>query len=232
MARIVVPGAAYHITHRGNRREPVFFDDADREYYLYWMRRCAEDCGVEVWAYCLMSNHVHLVATGREPDSLSKTMARAHRRQARWINLQRGWSGHLWANRFHSSLLDEVHLRNAIRYVELNPVRAGLVARAEDYRWSSARFHCFGAEDLLVSTALGYVTDGMQWAEWLAEGLPGGMAETLRRNTATGRPTADPDYVRLLERRLARTIQPRRRGRKTATKQGQLPNSKVAGEIG
>jgi len=178
-----------------------------------------------------MSNHVHLVLTGREPDSLSKTMGRAHRRHARWVNLRHGWSGHLWANRFHSSLLDEIHLRNAICYVELNPVRAGMVTRAEDYRWSSARFHCFGAEDRLVSTTLGYVTDGRQWAEWLSEGLPDAAAGTLRRNTATGRPSADPDYVRLLEKRLSRTIHPRRRGRRPAGKEGQLPYFQAAGEI-
>jgi putative transposase len=231
MARIVVPGAAYHVTHRGNRREPVFFDEADREYYLHWLRACAEACGVEVWAYCLMPNHVHLVVTGREPDSLAKTMGRTHRRHARWINLQHGWSGHLWANRFHSSLLDDVHLRNAIRYVELNPVRAGIVARAPDYPWSSARFHCLGADDPLVTHALGYVTDGLQWAQWLAEGLPDAAVEALRRNTATGRPTADPEYVRLLERRLARSIHPRRRGRKSE-KRGQLPNLRSAGGNG
>jgi putative transposase len=211
MARIVAPGGAYHVTHRGNRREAVFFDDSDRESYRHGLKSDSELFGVEIWAYCLMTNHVHLVVTSPEPDSLGKIIGRAHRRHACRINKRHGWSGHLWANRFHSSLLDEIHLRNAVRYVELNPVRAGLVARAEDYPWSSARSHCGGAEDPLLSRRRIALTAGASWSAWLAEGLSDAELELIRDNTSTGRPTAVPEAIRWLERHLERTIQPRRR---------------------
>ncbi len=211
IARVIVPGCWYHITHRGNRREAVFFDDADRFYYRHWLHHHAEQYGVEVAAYCLMTNHVHIVATARASNSLAKAMGRAHARHALWINRRQGWSGHLWANRFHSTLLDERHLLNAIRYVELNPVRAGLAARAEDYRWSSAPAHCFGTEDPLLGAAALDLPGAAAWSDWLAEGLAPADLDLLRRNTATGRPTGTVDFVRELERQLRRPLALRRR---------------------
>ncbi len=193
----------YHITHRGNRRQPVFFDDADREYYRHWLRRDATKWGLDIWAYCLMTNHIHLVVTANSSYSLRKVLGRAQSRHARWVNRRRGWSGHLWEDRFHSSLLDEAHFHNAVQYVELNPVRAGIVARAESYQWSSARSHCLGVDDPLLS---GVIAPQPGWSAWLEKGLPAADIEQLRLNTSTGRPTAAPEFVKDLEARLRRKL--------------------------
>lgn len=114
-ARVVVPGVAYHITHRGNRREAVFFDDEDRHVYLALLREYTERYGLAVWAYCLMTNHIHLIAVPQSEGSMALAMGRAHMRYARWLNRKRGWCGHLWANRYFSSALDDEHLWRAVR---------------------------------------------------------------------------------------------------------------------
>lgn len=213
IARIVLPGCAYHLTHRGNRRAPVFFEAADREYYLHWLLRDAQRWELEIWAYCLMTNHIHLVVTPHAQRSLARVMGRSQSRYAKRINRRYGWSGHLWEDRFHSSLLDERHFPNAVRYVELNPVRAGLVWTAEDYRWSSASAHCRGTADRLVSEAPpGLVAVG-EWSCWLSAGIPSSEAEFLRRNTYAGRPSAEPDFLRRLEQRLGWSLAVKPRGR-------------------
>jgi len=142
LARVVVPQIPYHITHRGNRRGRVFIDDADREAYLAFLERYCHAHGLHVWAWCLMGNHIHLVAWPEHQNSIARALGNAHGKYAQWFNGQHSLSGHVWANRFYSAPLDEEHLWAAARYVELNPVRADLVSQAEHYGWSSASMHC------------------------------------------------------------------------------------------
>ena len=124
LARIVVPGMPHHVTQRGNRWQPTFFAEEDYAAYLELMsERCREE-GVEIWAYCLMPNHVHLIAVPKREDSLRRAIGEAHRRYTRRVNLREGWRGHLWQERFSSFVLDEPYLLTSARYVELNPVRA------------------------------------------------------------------------------------------------------------
>lgn len=141
LARVAVSDQPYHVTHRGNRRGQVFFSDADRRAYLEDLARCAAHAGLDIWGYCLMTNHIHLLVVPRRPESMARGLGRAQQRHARRIHAAQGWSGHLWANRFFSTPLDPSHLWTAIKYIEINPVRAGLATRAEDYAWSSARAH-------------------------------------------------------------------------------------------
>ena len=150
-ARVVIPDCPHHITHRGNRREDVFFTPQDRDIYRSLLGDYADRHALRIIAYCLMTNHIHLVAIPALENSLAKSVGLAHRRYSRFINKQREWTGHIWANRFFSTPLDEPHTLACIKYVELNPVRAGLVSRAEDYPWSSARSHAFGIADPLLS---------------------------------------------------------------------------------
>jgi REP-associated tyrosine transposase len=150
LARIVAPGLAHHITQRGNRRQQTFFGDEDYQTYLELM---AQWCGAhqfEIWAYCLMSNHVHLIAVPQTADGRNRAIGEAHRRYTRMINFREGWRGHLWQRRFSSCVLDEPYLLTASRYVELNPLRAGLVEAPGRYRWSSAAAHVRGKDDTLV----------------------------------------------------------------------------------
>ena len=137
-ARVVAPGCWHHVTQRGNRRQTVFFSDDDRAVYLRLLGLECGRHGVRIAGYCLLSNHVHVVAIPSAEDSMAKAFGRAHVGYARWLNVRRGETGHVWQNRYFSCPLDERHRWEALRYVELNPVRAGLVKEASEYRWSSA----------------------------------------------------------------------------------------------
>lgn len=144
LARIVIPNVPHHVTQRGNRRERTFFEDADYKRYRTMLGDAARRAGAEVWAYCLMPNHVHLIVVPPDEDGLRRTFADAHRRYTGLINARHQWTGHLWQGRFGAVAMDEAHLMAAARYVALNPVRAGLVKHARDWPWSSVRAHLRG----------------------------------------------------------------------------------------
>jgi len=167
MARLVVPGLPHHITQRGSRRQRTFFDESDYIDYLDLLREFKVTAGVSIWSYCLMPNHVHLIAIPEHENSLAKRLRVVHHRHARRVNAVHGWRGHLWQERFHSFVMDEPHLLAAVRYVELNPLRAGLCSRPEDWRWSSVRAHLHGESDGIVDVRpmQELVND---WREYLA----------------------------------------------------------------
>jgi len=127
LARVVAPGIPHHITQRGNRRQPVFLKEDDYRSYLQLMSQWCSKWRVSVWAYCLMPNHVHLIATPETEDGLARAIGEAHRRYTRMINFRENWRGYLWQGRFASYPLDEKYLLAAMRYIELNPVQARLV---------------------------------------------------------------------------------------------------------
>ena len=214
IARVIAPGMPYHVTHRGNHRSDVFFENADRERYLALLAQHSKLYGMEVWAYCLMTNHVHLIVVGQESHSLARAIGFSHMRYSRSVNQRFGWTGHLWANRFYSTALDGSHLWEAVRYVERNPVRAGLSARAEDYAWSSARAHVMREASALLAETRPFPGPVEDWSEWLA--MPGdeSVVETIRRNTCTGRPSGSESFVKQLEERLHRLLRPMKAGRK------------------
>ncbi|MDK1022419.1 MAG: transposase, partial [Candidatus Hydrogenedentes bacterium] len=151
MARIVVPGFPHHVTQRGNRRADIFESDAVRGAYLRFLKTYCAKRGVSVWAYCLMTNHVHLVVVPQEGASLGTALHDTHTVYAMYFNSRTGFSGHVWQGRFFSCPLDESHHWAAVRYIEQNPVRAGIVDRAEDYPWSSAAAHCGRRSDAVLS---------------------------------------------------------------------------------
>ena len=148
IARVVVPGCWHHITQRGNRRQSVFFEDADYTLYLQLLAHHTRRCAVRIVGYCLMGNHVHLIAIPPAETALAKSLGRAHVDYARWLNLRRGETGHVWQNRFFSCPMDDWHQWEALRYVECNPVRAGMVSEAPEWRWSSAEAHTSGVDQI------------------------------------------------------------------------------------
>jgi putative transposase len=160
-----------------------------------------------------MSNHIHIVAVPREADSLVRALKPLHVRYAQWINRRRGWTGHLWQARFYSSVLDENYLWTAVKYVERNPVRAKLVRRAEEYRWSSAAAHCDRRTDSLLSPDLPLLAEIADWSEWLREGEDRETVDILRRNTERGIPCGSEGFVNKLEKRLKRFLRFRPIGR-------------------
>src|SRR5271157_5975616 len=153
LARVIAPGMPHHVTQRGNRRQQTFFGEEDYQHYLELISRFCRAEQVAIWAYCLMPNHVHLIVVSQSAESLRRAIGEAHRRYTRWINFREGWRGHLWQGRFASFVMDEDHLLTAARYVELNPVRAGLVQAPSRYRWSSAAAYLRGRDDALVQVA-------------------------------------------------------------------------------
>ncbi|MCK4623817.1 MAG: transposase, partial [Phycisphaerae bacterium] len=191
LARIVVPDIPHHLTQRGNRREDIFFNEADRQKYLLLLKDQCELYRLEVWAYCLMTNHVHLVVVPKTADALGQAMRRMNSQYAAYVNQRQGLCGHLWQGRFFSCPLDERHFWSAVRYVERNPVRAGLVERAEEYPWSSAAAHCGMRKDSLVSGDLEKSDHVGDWQGWLLDEEEADV-ERLRRHTKTGRPCGMP----------------------------------------
>ena len=135
LPRLVFPGLPHHVTQRGNRRGPTFFEEGDYALYCDLLGAAAAKAEAEIWCYCLMPNHVHVIVVPSDEDGLRRTFADAHRRYTGFINARQRWTGHLWQGRFGAVVMDEAHLANAVRYVSLNPVRARLVGHASDWRW-------------------------------------------------------------------------------------------------
>jgi putative transposase len=215
-ARTVFAGEPHHITQRGNRREDIFYTDEDRITYLSWLKEYCQKHKVEILAYCLMTNHIHLIALPKTEDGLQSVLKPLHMRYAQRFNRQRGWQGHVWQGRYFSSVLDEHYLWNAIRYVERNPVRAKMVRRAENYTWSSAAAHCGVQEDTVLTTKV-YWRKQFEaigdWSAWLAEGDLEIEMATIRRNVEKGLPCGSDRFIRKLEKRVGRILQYRPLGR-------------------
>jgi putative transposase len=194
-ARIVIPGIPHHITQRGNRRQRVFFSDDDKALYLRLFSKWAEKSGLIVWAYCLMDNHVHHVAVPFKEASLAGAIGQTHKAYTKVINEREGWRGFLWQGRFSSYPMDDPYLYRAMRYDELNPVRAKIVENATEYNWSSARAHVFGeANPLLARTPLGM--NGQEWAIYLREGLIKSEIRLFRDHSGSTTPLGDEDFFR------------------------------------
>ena len=213
LARVVMEGVPHHVTQRGNRRQTVFFSEDDYAAYLALLAEACRAADVAVWAYCLMPNHVHLILVPSDANGLRAALSEAHRRYSRRINFREGWRGYLWQGRFASAPMDEDHLMAAARYVELNPVRARLCARAEEWPWSSARAHLAGRDDGVVRTAPLLEREG-RWAEFLEAGLPPVQHEAIRAAERTGRPLGSADFIKGLETSLGRPLARRKPGRK------------------
>lgn len=211
-ARIVVPGIAHHVTQRGNRRQQTFFCEADYCRYIELVGEGCRNSGVDVLAWCLMPNHVHLVLVPPSPDSLGSALALAHRSYTWVVNRRNGWQGHLWQNRFFSCPMDEEHTMKVVRYVELNPVRARLVEVPQSWRWSRARARIMGMPDPLVGGNKA-LPPCEGWAEFLAAGLAEDEIELIRSHQSAERPLGSKAFLARIEAETGRSLRQRSRGR-------------------
>lgn len=212
IARVIIPDTAHHITQRGNRRQKAFFRDSDYAKYLSILKEFTDKNRVEVWAYCLMPNHVHLIAVPRDMTGLTRAISEVHRRYTFIINRREGWSGHLWQGRFSSTPMDDAHLLMACRYVEQNPVRAGLCSGPEKWRWSSARCHLGLADDPVVSPSDILASFSEEWMAFL-EYYPGAEeGQLFRKHESSGRPLGDNQFILKCESLLGRSLRPGKRG--------------------
>jgi putative transposase len=233
LARVVVPGHPHHVTQRGNGRARTFFEDGDYALYRDLLAEHCRAAGVEVWAWCLMPNHVHLILVPSDSDGLRRARksgppdlriimrirgkprmrARVHRRYAGIVQARRKRTGHFWQGRFGAVVMDEPHLAAALRYVSLNPVRARLVERAQDWRWSSTRAHLRAKDDGI--TALAPIRDRFaDFADLLASHDDAEAVARLRAAESIGRPLGDDRFVSRIERLTRRRLKPLKRGPK------------------
>jgi putative transposase len=229
LARMVAVGVAHHVTQRGNARRFILERDADRFVYLDLLFHSIELHCLALIGYCLMSNHIHLIVVPGKPDSLARALKDTHGRYAAYWNASHHSSGHVWQGRFYSCLLDEAHLWEALRYAELNPVRAGLVAKAESWGWSSASAHCgtsppnahLAMEPWQARWAV------KEWQSFLAGEQAQSQLTAIRNSTYTGRPLGTTEFIRSLERDTNRSLTVHKRGRPRKTnmdeKQATIP---------
>jgi REP-associated tyrosine transposase len=214
--RVFFPDVPHHLTQRGNHRGRTFISPGDHEAYLRLLSDNARKYSVEVVAYCLMPNHVHLVAIPSTASGIQEVLKAVHGQYAQRINRMLSLKGHLWQGRYFSSPLDSNYFRNAVRYVELNPVRARLAVKAEEYEWSSAAAHCGLRPDVIVDTRPRSIVfaDVDDWAQWLAAGLPDECLEAVRSRSSRNLPCGSEDFIDELERVAGCALRHRNAGRR------------------
>ena len=214
LARVVIPGVPHHVTQRGNGRARTFFSANDYELYLALLARHCAAAGVGIWAWVLMPNHVHLILTPRDADGLRRALSKVHRAYAGHVHARRKRTGHFWQGRFGCVAMDEAHLGAALRYVTLNPVRAKLVKRATDWRWSSVHAQLGKPETPPVTDTAPVRARYPDFAALIDLGEDEDMSEALRRSETIGRPLGDPRFLARLERFTGRSLKPGKRGPK------------------
>ncbi|MFA5515053.1 MAG: transposase [Desulfuromonadales bacterium] len=214
IARIIAPGYPHHVTQRGNNRAVVFFDNEDRQTYLKLLSDYARKHAFQIWAYCLMDNHVHLLAVPETETALARGVGLTNQVYTQYLNRKLKQSGRVWQNRFFSCIVEnQQYLWAVARYIERNPLKAGLAEKPEDYRWSSARAHLAGAADPVLGDS--------SWLDPSERGAYAGfvlsedddMDNGIRKATRTGRPFGSESFVDMLEYQLNQKLKPRKAGR-------------------
>ncbi len=211
-ARIVCIGVPYHVTQRGNFRMDIFEEDADREKYLEFFKQYKEQFKVKVYAWCLMSNHVHFIVEPTTEKGLAELFKFTHMRYSQYFNRKKGAHGHLWQGRFFSCALDNDHLYEAMRYVELNPLRAGIVQRIDGYSWSSVKEHLNGKGKMTLDAVTNYLEID-DWKEYLREKGDDELINNIRKRTKIGKPLGDAKFIKKMEKLSGKKFTFRKNGR-------------------
>jgi len=214
IARIIAPGYPHHVTQRGNNRAQVFFDNEDRQTYVGLLAKYAQKYSLQIWAWCLMDNHVHLLVVPENETSLARGIGLTNMVYTQCLNRKLRQSGRIWQNRFFSCVVENnEYLWSVVRYIERNPLKVGLAVRVEDYRWSSAKAHLSGAKDDLLTQP-----------DWLDASARADYAyfisvedeeqnNAIRKATRTGRLFGSEGFIDNLEYELNRQIRNRKAGR-------------------
>lgn len=220
-ARISVPGVAWHVVQRGHNRSTCFFDRQDRQYYMEQLQihAAAYDCAVH--AYCLMTNHIHLLITPASADCASNLMKRLGQNYTQYVNRRYQRSGSMWEGRFKSCIAqDEGYALNCYRYIELNPVRSGLVQNPGDYAWSSFACNALGRDEVLISPHSSYLGLGatrssraQAYRAQVACGLDKDVSTRIRAATDGNYVFGNNDFQQEVESTLGRRVTPARAGR-------------------
>jgi putative transposase len=215
--RVVVPEFPHHIIQRGNRHQKVFFNKDDYSKYLELLASYSHQFKVDIVAYCLMPNHVHLIATPHKDGNLAQAIGETHRNYTRFINSRERWQGYLWQGRFLSYVLDERYLLAVTRYILLNPIKAGIVKKPWDYKWASTRYHMMIASSSLVKDNL--LRELIEnWKDFLNTASDDNDIRLLQLHERTGRPLGDNSFIEKLESLLKITLKKKRAGRRKKEK--------------
>ena len=206
IARIVVPDVPHHIIQRGNRSQQVFFNDNDKLFYLKLASEFAQKEKMDIWAYCLMDNHVHMIVVPHTEQSLANVFCNVHCKYTRRINSRYDWKGFLWQGRFISFPMDDRYTFSAVRYVERNPVRAGIVCKAEDYQWSSAFYHVSGIKNEFLLNDEPIKNEISDWKSYLSSNENVEDIKCIRNNCKNGLPLGDLDFIKNIESLMGRVL--------------------------
>jgi putative transposase len=213
IARLVLPAYPHHVTQRGNYQQEVFKTRIDYEFYIRLLKKYIKEYSLSILSFCLMPNHVHFICVPGHKESLANTFKITHMLYAQYLNKKNNLKGHLWQGRFFSSILHERYLYAALRYVENNPVRAGLVKVSWEWKWSSARTHIRGETSGLPLGDISQFIEIKNWVDYLTESEDRLLIETLKKNTVIGRPSIDANFVPSLEKNLGVKLRYSKRGR-------------------
>ena len=213
LARSTIIGYPHHVVQRGNYDQLVFETEADYRRYLDWLQEYTSRYSVDIWAYCLMPNHVHFICVPKIEDALARAFNTLHMRYAQYFNGKHAVRGHLWRARFMSCALDEQSVHEEVRFIETNPVRAGIVTQADEYPWSSARSHVTGEPDRVLTDGCFLISEIYDWRAYLADRGEEVVVRRVRERLKTGRPAGDIDFVHKLEGIVGRRLEALPRGR-------------------
>ncbi|MDX9701518.1 MAG: transposase [Candidatus Auribacterota bacterium] len=211
-ARVVIPHCPHHVTQRGNYRQAIFHEQADCDYYCHLIAAYSAKYRIKIYGYCLMLNHVHFIATPSSADALARFFNTAHMRYSQYINKKQQSVGHLWQGRFFSCVLDPEYLYDGVRYVEQNPIRAGLIEHAWDYYYSSAQEHTERGESPIPLEKTARFPDVSSWSDYLSV-YDEQFFDDIRLKTHRGLIVGSPDFVRKMESRMHRSFICRSPGR-------------------
>ena len=211
-ARLVVPDVPYHVVQRGNYRQDIFEDDEDKTFYMELFLQYSKQHKLKLYAWCLMSNHVHFIVEPSSESTLAKVFNTTHMRYSQYFNKKKGVRGHLWQGRFFSCPLDNEHLYEAIRYVELNPIRAGIVSALKECEWSSTGNRLFDDKTIPLNSINHYLEID-DWEAYLKESINEEVIATFKSNTKTGRPSGGKAFLKKIEKLTGRTFSVKRVGR-------------------
>lgn len=217
IARVVAPEFPHHIIQRGNRRQKVFFNENDYSQYLRLLNNYSHRFKVDILAYCLMPNHIHLIAIPHKDGNLAQAIGETHRNYTRFINFREKWRGYLWQGRFSSYVLDERYLLAVTRYILLNPVKAKIVKKPWDYKWSSTKHHMMIDNSFLIKDNLlkGLIGD---WKDFLQTLTGDDDVRLFQLHERTGRPLGNNAFIEKLESFLEINLKRKRAGRRKKEK--------------
>ncbi len=214
IARAVATGFFHHVVQRGNNREKVFFEGEDREKYLELLKKYSDKWDSPILAYCLMSNHIHLLTRPKSEESLYKMMQGVTLCYTQHINRKYQRTGRLWESRYHSCIVDkDKYLWAVARYIEQNPVRARIVKKAEDFTYSSANAHINGIVNEILEEELFEARQRKDYRKLIKSGIAEKEINGIRYHTRTGRPLGSEEFIKKMEKKLERRFMLKSPGR-------------------